>query len=40
MENVVVPSSKINGEIIQEVDNVKYLGQFISNTLSDDKNIT
>ena len=29
----------INGETIQEVDNVKYLGQYISNTLRDDKDI-
>ena len=34
-----VPSFKINGETIQEVDNVKYLGHFISNTLCDDKDI-
>ena len=34
-----VPSFKINGETIQEVDNVKYLGHFISNTLRDDKYI-
>ena len=34
-----VPSFKINGETIQEVDNVKYLGHFISNTLRDDKDI-
>ena len=32
MKNVDVPSFKINGETIQEVDNVKYLGHFISNT--------
>ena len=37
MKNVDVPSFKINGETIQEVDNVKYLGHFISNTLRDDK---
>ena len=30
MKNVDVPSFKINGETIQEVDNVKYLGHFIS----------
>ena len=29
MKNVDVPSFKINGETIQEVDNVKYLGHFI-----------
>ena len=29
----------VNGETIQEVDNVKYLGDFISNTLRDDKDI-
>ena len=34
-----VPSFKINGVTIQEVDNVKYLGHFISNTLRDDKDI-
>ena len=34
-----VPSFKINGETIQEVDNVNYLGHFISNTLRDDKDI-
>ena len=39
MNNVDVPSFKINGETIQEVDNVKYLGHFISNTLRDDKDI-
>ena len=39
MKNVDVPSFKINGETIQEVDNVKYLGHFISNTLRDDKDI-
>ena len=39
MKNVDVPSFKINGETIQEVDNVKYLGHFISNTLHDDKDI-
>ena len=37
MKNVDVPS--INGEKIQEVDNVKYLGHFISDTLRDDKDI-
>ena len=37
MKNVDVPSFKINGEKIQEVDIVKYLGHFISNTLRDDK---
>ena len=36
MNNVDVPSFKINGETIQEVDNVKYLGHFISKTLHDD----
>ena len=36
MNNFDVPSFKINGETIQEVDNVKYLGHFISNTLRDD----
>ena len=39
MNNVDVPSFKINGETIQEVDNVKYLGHFISKTLHDDKDI-
>ena len=39
MKNVDVPSFKINGETILEVDNVKYLGHFISNTLRDDKDI-
>ena len=39
MNNVDVPSFMINGEQIQEVDNVKYFGHFISNTLCDDKNI-
>ena len=39
MKNVDVPSFKSNGETIQEVDNVKYLGHFISNTLRDDKDI-
>ena len=39
MKNVDVPSFKINGETIQEVDNVKYVGNFISNTLRDDKDI-
>ena len=39
MNNVDVPSFKINGETIQEVDNVKYLGHFISKTLDDDKDI-
>ena len=29
MKNVDVPSFKINGETIQEVDNVKYLGHFL-----------
>ena len=38
MKNVDVPSFKINGETIQEVDK-KYLGHFISNTLRDDKDI-
>ena len=33
MNNLDVPSFKINGETIQGVDNVKYLGHFISNTL-------
>ena len=32
-----VPSFKINGETIQEVDHVKCLGHFISNILCDDK---
>jgi len=31
-----VPSFKINGETIQEVDHVTYLGHFVSNTLRDD----
>ena len=39
MKTVDVPSFKINGETIQEVNNVKYLGHFISNTLRDDKDI-
>ena len=39
MNTVDVPSFKINGETIQEVDNVKYLGHFISKTLHDDKDI-
>ena len=39
MKKFDVPSFKINGETIQEVDNVKYLGHFISNTLRDDKDI-
>ena len=39
MNNFDVPSFKINGETIQEVDNVKYLGHFISSTLRDDKDI-
>ena len=39
MKNVDVPSFRIKGETIQEVDNVKYLGHFISNTLRDDKDI-
>ena len=34
-----VPSFKINGETIQEVNNVKYLGHIIYNTLCDDKDI-
>ena len=34
-----IPSFKITGETILEVDNVKYLGHFISNTLHDDKDI-
>ena len=34
-----LPSFKINGETIKEVDHVKYLRQFISNTLRDDKDI-
>ena len=36
---VDIPSFKINGERIQESDNAKYLGHFISNTLRDDKDI-
>ena len=39
MKNFDVPSFKINGETIQDVDNVKYLGHFISNTLRDNKDI-
>ena len=39
MKNVDVPSLKINGKTYQEVDIVKYLGHFISNTLRDDKDI-
>ena len=39
IKNIEVPSFKINGKTIQEVDNVKYLGHFISNTLRDDKDI-
>ena len=39
MTHFDVPSFKINGETIQEVDNVKYLGYFFSNTLRDDKAI-
>ena len=33
IKNVDVPSFKINGETIKEVDHIKYLGNFISNTL-------
>ena len=33
MKKIYVPSLKINGETIKEVDHVKYLGHFISNTL-------
>ena len=39
MKNVDVPSFKINGETIKEVDHVKYLGHFIFNTLRDDMDI-
>ena len=39
MKNVDVPQFKINGETIQEIDNAKYLGHSISNTLRDDKDI-
>ena len=39
IKNVDVPSFKINGETFQEVDGVKYLGHYISNTLRDDKDI-
>ena len=39
MKNFDVPSFKIIGETIKEVDHVKYLGHFISNTLQDDKDI-
>ena len=30
---IQVPSYKINGEVIKEVDHIKYLGNFICNTL-------
>ena len=35
IKNVEVPS--LNGEVIKEVHNIKYLGYFICNTLQDDK---
>ena len=37
MKNVDVPSFKIIGETIKEVDHIKYLGHFISTSLRDDK---
>ena len=37
MKNFDVPSFKISGEAIKEVDHIKYLGHFISNMLRDDK---
>ena len=39
MKNMDVPSFKVNYKTIQKVDNVKYLGHFISNTLRNDKDI-
>ena len=39
MKNIEVPPFKSNGDTVQVVDNVKYLGHFISNTLRDDKDI-
>ena len=39
MKFFYVPSFKINVETIQEIDYVKYLGRFISNTFRDDKDI-
>ena len=39
IKKIDVPSFKINGETIKEIDHVKYLGHFISNKLQDDMDI-
>ena len=39
IKNAEVPPFKIYGEVIKEVDHLKYLGHFICNTSQDDKDI-
>ena len=39
MKNVYLPLYTLNGEVIKEVDNVRYLGHIISNDGKDDKGI-
>ena len=39
MKNVYPPLYSLNGEVIKEVDSVRYLGHIISNDGKDDKDI-
>ena len=39
MNNVYPPLYTLNGEVIKEVDSVRYLGHIISNDGKDDKDI-
>ena len=40
MKNVYPPLYTLNGEVIKEVDSVRYLGHIISNDGKDDKDIS
>ena len=39
LQNATLPSFKLNGDVISEVESTKYLGQFITNDLSDNLDI-
>ena len=39
MKSVGIPTFRLNGILLEEVNKVKYLGHMINNTLSDDDDI-